>query len=127
MLTAYLPAFRSPRRWVAALVATPLVLAAFWSAAGVPPAAPGAGWLGLLLLAGVAGAAVVASYVPLRGLRPEVGCSPCAAVSGLTLVGAAVVLGGYGSDVSGPLLALALTSFGLVQRLRQQPACAPRS
>jgi hypothetical protein len=45
-------------------------------------------------------------------------------VSGLTLVGALVVLDGYGPDVSGPLLAVLLTTFGLVQRLRQQPACA---
>ena len=45
-------------------------------------------------------------------------------MSGLTLVGALVVLDGYGPDLSGPLLAVLLTTFGLVQRLRQEPTCA---
>ena len=112
------------RRWFAALLAVPLTVAAFSGAAGVPLGATEPGWLALLVSAAVLGALTLASYVPPRGLRPDVGCSPCAAVSGLTLVGAAVLLDGYGADVSGPLLALGVTAFGLVQRLRQQPTCA---
>ena len=112
------------RRWAASLLALPLTVAAFAGAAGVPAPGAGAGWSALLLLAAAVGSLTLASYVPRRGLRPDVGCSPCAAVSGLTLVGAVVVLDGYGGHLSGPLLALAVTAFGLAQRLRQQPACA---
>jgi hypothetical protein len=112
------------RRWATALLALPLTVAAFTGAAGVTAQAAGAGWSVLLLLAAAAGSLTLASYVPRRGLRPDVGCSPCAAVSGLTLVGALIVLDGYGAHVSGPLLALAVTTFGLAQRLGQQPTCA---
>ena len=115
------------RRWVAAVVAVPLVLLAFLRAAA-PSGGVGAAatplWTTLVGLAAVAGSLALASYLPARGWRPELGCSPCAAVSGLTLVGALVVLNGYGPDVSGPLLAVLLTTFGLVQRLRQEPTCA---
>lgn len=99
-------------------------MAALAGAAGLPAADAGAGWSLLLLLAAALGSLTLASYVPRQGLRPDIGCSPCAAVSGLTLVGAVIVLDGYGGHLSGPLLALALTAFGLVQRLRQQPTCA---
>ncbi len=112
------------RRWVAALLALPFTVAAFIGAAGVPVGTAGQGWLAMVLLAATLGALTLASYVPQRGVRPDVGCSPCAAVSGLTLVGAAILLDGNGGDVSGPLLAVAATAFGLVQRVRQQPTCA---
>lgn len=112
------------RRWVAALLALPLTLSAFVGAAGVPVGTAAPGWVAMVLLAATLGALTLASYVPQRGVRPDVGCTPCAAVSGLTLVGAAILLDGNGGDVSGPLLAVAITAFGLVQRVRQQPTCA---
>ena len=113
----------SRRRWVAATVALPLVLLVLLRAAA-PTSGATSLWMTLVGLAAAAGSLTLASYLPARGWRPDLGCSPCAAVSGLTLVGALVVLDGYGPDVSGPLLAVLLTTFGLVQRLRQQPACA---
>lgn len=116
------------RRWVAALVAAPFLLLAYLRAAALPSGATAPAttplWVALVGLAVVAGSLALASYLPARGWRPDPGCSPCAAVSGLTLVGALVVLNGYGPDVSGPLLAALLTTFGLVQRLRQEPTCA---
>lgn len=112
------------RRWVAALVALPLTLAAFVGAAGVPLGTAGPGWVAMVLLAATLGSFTLASYVPQRGVRPAVGCSPCAAVSGLSLLGAAILLDGNGSDVSGPVLAVLITAFGLVQRVRRQPTCA---
>ena len=110
------------RRWVAAAAALPLLLVGF-----LRVAAPASGatslWVTLVGLAAASGSLALASYLPARGWRPDLGCSPCAAVSGLTLVGALVVLDGYGPDLSGALLALMLTTFGLVQRLRQEPTC----
>lgn len=111
------------RRWLAALVAFPFVSALFTGAAGVALDQAGLAWSLLLLAAGIMGAGILATYVPRSGLRPGLGCSACAAVSGLTVVGAALALGSYGGQLSGPLLAVALTGFGLTQRLRQEAAC----
>jgi hypothetical protein len=110
------------RRWVAAAAALPLLLVTFLRVAAPAPGATSL-WVTLVGLAAAAGSLTLASYLPVRGWRPDLGCSPCAAVSGLTLVGALVVLDGYGPDLSGALLALMLTTFGLVQRLRQEPTC----
>jgi hypothetical protein len=120
------------RRWVTASVGLPVALLAFLAVAA-PASAPGPWralapaaplWTALVALAALAGSLTLASYVPVQGWRPELGCSPCAAVSGLTLLGALVVLDICGPDLSGPLLALVLTTSGLVQRMRQEPACA---
>ena len=124
MIAVVIAPFRSwpRRRLAAAAVGLPLLLLAFWRVAA-PASAATAPWVLLLGPAAAAGSLTLASYLPSRGWRPDLGCSPCAAVSGLTLVGALVVLDGYGPDLSGPLLALVLTTFGLVQRLRQEPTC----
>lgn len=81
-------------------------------------------WLLLVAVAATSGAAVLATYVPQHGLRPEVGCTPCAAVSAMTVVGAALVLRSYGADLAGPALAIAMTLFGLTQRLGQVDSCS---
>lgn len=111
------------RRWLAAFVALPFVAAFFTGAAGVALDDAGLAWALLLLAAGVMGAGILATYVPRPGVRPGLGCSACAAVSGLTVLGAALALDTYGGQLSGPLLAVALTGFGLSQRLRQEAAC----
>jgi hypothetical protein len=112
------------RRWAVVLVAAPLLAVGYVGASGVPSAALSGWWLALGLLAGILGAAVVASYLPASGLRPDVGCTPCAAVAGLSLLAAAVAVSSYGALLAGPALAVAVTLFGLTQRLSQPATCS---
>ena len=111
------------RRWLAAFVALPFVSALLTGAAGVALDDAGLAWALLLLAAGTMSAGILATYVPRPGQRPSLGCRACAAVSGLTVVGAALALDTYGGQLSGPLLAVALTGFGFAQRLRQETGC----
>ena len=48
----------------------------------------------------------------------------CAAMSALTVVGAAMALGYYGPYLLGPALAVAVTLYGLTQRIGQVDTCA---
>ncbi len=86
--------------------------------------AAGPAWWVLLGLVVVAGAGTLASYVPATGVRPDVGCTPCAAVSALTVVAATMLLRDAGPDLTGVALAAAVSVFGLGQRLSQPRACA---
>jgi len=98
-----------------------------WLMVTAAPVAPAAGrggvWWVLVLATALAGSGTLASYVPASGRHPELGCSPCAALSVLTVLGAVLVLRGAGGDPEGPVLALAVALFGLGQRLAQPPAC----
>ena len=106
------------------MVLTPVLAAVLLAAAGPGhPAIPGL-WLPLVAVAAVLGAAVLATYVPNSGVRPEVGCTPCAAMSAMTVVGAVMALRSYGPALTGPALAVAVTLFGLTQRLGQVDTCA---
>jgi hypothetical protein len=118
-----LAAFGTRRRIVAMALATPLLMLGFLRAAAVPVGELAVGWLVVGLVAAVLGSAVLASYLPVSGWRPDLGCSPCAAVAALTLVGAVLAIGSYGASVLGPGLAVAVTLFGLTQRL-DNAACA---
>lgn len=116
------------RRGVAALVAAPMLASGYVVAAGAPVERLVQGWSGLgwtVLAAGAAllGAVVVASYLPTTGRRPELGCTPCAAVAGLSLVGSILAIATYAASPVGPALAVAVTLFGLAQRLG--PAAGP--
>jgi hypothetical protein len=112
------------RRWLV-MAATAPALA--WLLVGVAPVAPATGrgeaWWVLVLATALAGSGTLASYVPGSGWRPDLGCSPCAAVSAMTVVGALMVLRSSGGDPAGPVLALAVALFGLGQRLAQPPVC----
>ncbi len=113
------------RRWVTAAVLAPGLAALFAAAAPTRPPTTAAGWwAGLLLAAGV-GSLVLASYVPVLGRRPDLGCTPCAAVSGVSLVGAVLAFASYGPQAGAPLLATVATGFGLMQRVTRQRSCAP--
>lgn len=114
------------RRWVAAGILLPVT--ALWFArigAGVPGslAAPGLAWIGPVALASALAALVLSSYVPPAGWRPEVGCTPCAALSGLTLVGATIALRSAPLDPANAALAVLMLSFGLYQRLSAPASC----
>lgn len=121
-MSSVFPAW-SPRRHVALALLAPGVVGWWFAAAGVTPTGASSLWLALALLAGLTGGAVLASYVPARGWRPEVGCSPCATMAAVSLVGATIALHHYGNGVEGPAVAFAVTLFGLSQRLTQSPTC----
>ncbi|QDW61989.1 hypothetical protein [Oerskovia sp. KBS0722] len=89
---------------------------------GVPPV-----WLGLLAVVAVVGGLTLASYVPARGesWRDTLGCSPCAVVSGGTVLAAVFLVGQAPHQVGMVLPALAVVLFGLVQRTSStRDACA---
>ena len=109
---------------MAAAVLLPAVSAWFVVVAGSAGATMPAGWYALALVAAALGAGVLASYIPVTGVRPDLGCTACATVAALTVVAASMVLGSYGADVTGPLIASAILLFGLAQRLREPASCA---
>jgi hypothetical protein len=115
----------TPRRRLALVALFPLVGAWFLvvarSSSEVPPTA---GWYAGTGVAALLGAAVLASYLPVSGRRLELGCTPCATLAALTVVGATMALRSYGSEPGGPLVAVAVLLFGLTQRLIQPTACA---
>lgn len=116
--------FWPARRRAAAALLLPIVAAGFALVGGSTGATPSVGWYALVMVAAVLGAGVLASYVPVVGRKLDLGCTPCAAMSALTVVAATVVLRSYGADIAGPLVAGALLLFGLAQRMRQPATCA---
>ncbi|HEU4945787.1 MAG TPA: hypothetical protein VFT31_01405 [Kribbella sp.] len=111
------------RRWVAVSVATPVLAVVFLAASTTSLAGVSVVWILLVLIAAVLGAGVLASLLPASGRRLELGCSPCAVMSVLSLLGAAIALHVYGSTLSGPMLAVGATLFGFTQRLAQPSTC----
>lgn len=112
------------RRRVAAAVLLPVLATWFVVVGGSSGGSPSAGWYAVTVLAGVLGAAVLATYVPVAGRSLDLGCTPCAAMSALTVVGATLLLQSYGPELTGPLLASAVLLFGLAQRMNQPATCA---
>lgn len=64
------------------------------------------------------GAGTLARYVPTVGARLDLGCTPCAVASGLSVP---IAIGVLAAGMAP--LAVAVAAFGLVQRLRQPDAC----
>jgi hypothetical protein len=121
-----LPTLRSAwpaRRRLATLVLFPVVGAWFLLVGVSSPAAYPLGWYAAATVAAVLGAGVLASYLPVAGGGLDLGCTPCATFSALTLVGATMALRSYGADLAGPLVAIAVLLFGLSQRMGQPAAC----
>jgi hypothetical protein len=113
------------RRRLTALALFPVV--ATWLVVvgrGSTTVSPGAVWYPVVLVAGLLGAAVLASYLPVAGRGLDLGCTPCATLAALTLVGASTAMYRYGADIAGPLVASAVLLFGLTQRVSQPATCA---
>lgn len=111
------------RRWFAVIALTPLLATTFVKLAGASLGGPSVGWFILMSLAAIVSAGVLGSYVPQEGLRPDLGCAPCAVMPVATVVGAMIAVSTYGPAVIGPALATALTLFGLTQRLSNVNSC----
>ncbi len=114
----------SSRRLYAAMIAWPVVGLWLFAASHQPWGDPSWLWWTSTVAAAGLGAGVVAGYVPERGSRPDLGCTPCAAMSGLTLLGSTLLMHGFGGDLAGPALAAAITAYGLVQRSASATRCA---
>ena len=113
----------SARRWVAVIGLTPLLAAAFVMLAETPLGDLSFGWFALMATAAILSAGVLGSYVPKGGLRPDLGCAPCAVMPVATVVGAMIAVNTYGAAVVGPALASAVTLFGMTQRLSNVTSC----
>jgi len=112
------------RRRVVALVLFPVVATWLLVAGRASEAVPSSGlWYAVVLVAALLGAAVLASYLPVSGRGLDMGCTPCATLSALTLVGATTAMYKYGADIAGPLVASAVLLFGLTQRMSQPATC----
>lgn len=111
------------RRWIAVVLLAPLLGAAFFKMAGAPLDGLSVGWLTLMGLAAILSAGVLGSYVPQEGLRPDLGCAPCAVMPVATVVGAMLAVSTYGAAAIGPALAAAITLFGMTQRLSNVDGC----
>lgn len=115
------------RRLVVAGALAPGVLAVLVQAGGGWTPAVTPVWLGLVAAVSVVGALTLASYVPARGesWRDTLGCSPCAVVSGGTVLAAGFLVSQAPHQVGMVLPALAVVLFGLVQRTSStRDACA---
>ncbi|WP_447925308.1 hypothetical protein [Georgenia muralis] len=112
------------RRLLVAAVAAPalaVVLVVAGGGWGGPPA-----WSALVLAAAVLAAGTLASYVPLTGAGTVVdtGCSTCAALAAVGVVGAVVTLANNPAHaVPGAMFAVSFAAFGLTQRLVGQTSC----
>lgn len=117
------------RRLVAAGVAWPVLFAVLVGVGGgwAPSAAPG--WTALVAAVALGGSATLASYLPQpgAGLSLELGCTPCATVAALSVLGAGAVLSTAPHDVSTAVLALVVVGFGLTQRLTNPSTCTTPS
>jgi hypothetical protein len=103
-----------PRRILAWLVLAPTISAIAWQVA----ASEGFWVQASTVLVGALGAATVAHYVPESGVRPDLGCEPCAVVAGLSVPVSIGLLAGIG-----PVFGVLVASAGLFQRLRQPATC----
>lgn len=111
------------RRIVVGLVTSPVIGVGLATVGGGLPGP--AGWTALVAVAALLGGATLASYVPVPGAgrRLDIGCTPCAVVAALTLVGAAGILGGSPHAASSAALAVGLVAFGLLQRMTDPESC----
>ena len=112
------------RRVVVALI-TPVFFGLMVAASGGWAPATSPGWTAPVAAAALACAATLSTYLPGpgAGLRLDLGCTPCAAVAAVTVLAAFGLLSSAPHDVSTEVLALGVSAFGLVQRLKNPSTC----
>jgi hypothetical protein len=112
------------RRLVVAAALSPALMALLVAVAGGTATSPE--WAVLVGLLALVSAMTLATYVPRpgTGVRLDVGCTPCASISALSVLIAAVVLSGAPHDVPSAIVALGVSGFGLRQRLADPSTCA---
>ena len=113
------------RRGVAVALAAPVLFGLMVTVSGGWGQPTSAGWTALVALVALSCATTLATYLPHpgTGLRIDVGCTPCAAVAAVTVLAAFALLSSAPRDASTAVLALGVSAFGLVQRLRNPSTC----
>lgn len=113
------------RRRMAVALTAPVLFGLMVAVSGgwAPTTSPG--WTALVAVAALACATTMATYLPHpgTGLRPDLGCTPCAAVAAVTVLASFGLLSSAPHDVSTAVLALAASAFGLAQRLNNPSTC----
>ena len=114
------------RRRMAVVVIAPALFVLLAAASGGWALATSPGWTALVALVALVCATTLAKYIPSpgAGLRPDLGCTPCAAVGAVSVLASFGVLSSAPHDVSTAVLALGISVvFGLVQRLNNPSTC----
>ena len=113
------------RMRVAVGLITPMIFALMVAVSGGWAPATSPGWTAIVALVAIACATTLATYLPRpgAGLRPDLGCTPCAAVAAVTVLASFGLLSSAPHDVSTAVLALGVSGFGLVQRLNNPSTC----
>jgi hypothetical protein len=111
------------RMAVGLLAPMQLVLMVATSGGWAPATSPM--WTALVAGVALACATTLATYLPRpgTGFRPDLGCTPCAAVAAVTVLASFGLLNSAPHDVSTAVLALGVSAFGLVQRLNNPSTC----
>lgn len=113
------------RRRVAVGLIAPVLFVLMVATSGGWAPATSPGWTALVAGVAFACATTLATYLPRpgTGLRPDLGCTPCAAVAAVTVLAAFGLLSSAPHDVSTAVLALGVSAFGLLQRLNNPSTC----
>jgi len=113
------------RRRMAVALTAPVLFGLMVAASGgwAPTTSPG--WTVLVAGGALACATTLATYLPSpgTGLRPDLGCTPCAAIAAVTVLASFGLLNSAPHDVSTAVLALGVSAFGLLQRLNNPSTC----
>lgn len=112
------------RRLVVAVLSPTVFIVLVASAGGWAPATSPA-WTALVALTALVSASTLATYLPLRGSgqRLDLGCTPCAAVAAVSVLASLFVLSSEPHDVPTAVLAVGISAFGLLQRLKNPATC----
>ena len=115
----------SLRRRMAVALTAPVLFGLMVAASGGWAPTPSPGWTALVAGVAFACATTLATYLPRpgAGLRPDLGCTPCAAVAAVTVLASFGLLSSAPHDVPTAVLALGVSGFGLVQRLNNPSTC----
>jgi hypothetical protein len=113
------------RRRVAVGLIAPVLFVLMVATSGGWTPANSPGWTALVTGVAFACATTLATYLPRpgTGLRPDLGCTPCAAVAAVTVLASFGLLSSAPHDVSTAVLALGVSAFGLMQRLNNPSTC----
>jgi hypothetical protein len=113
------------RRRMAVALAAPALFGLMVAVSGGWAPATSPGWTALVAGVALACATTLATYLPRpgTGLKPDLGCTPCAAVAAVTVLASFGLLNSAPHDVSTAVLALGVSAFGLVQRLNNPSTC----
>jgi hypothetical protein len=113
------------RRRVAVPVIAPVLFVLMVATSGGWGPATSPGWTAIVAGVALASATTLATYLPRTGtgLKPDLGCTPCAAVAAVTILASFGLVNSAPHDVSTAVLAMGVSAFGLVPRLNNPSTC----